>query len=363
MADLSVIINGIRFENPVFPAAGPNVRNADMMKKAVDGGAGAIVAKTISVVPADDPRPTIHKAVCGGLMNCETWSEIPAEKLIEDLKEVKKLDVPLIASVGYQPEEVAKLGKMLEEEVKPDIIEFSVHYIGRTVQPVVNVAKALRENVSCPIWAKISPNFLDIEGIALALNPHVDGFVAINSVGPVLDFDIESGKPVLGSDYGQGWLSGPPIMPVALRIVYQISSVQNKPVIGVGGIENGDDAIKFFMAGASAIQVCSGAIKKGNDIYGKIACEISQWLEAHGYMKINDIRGLYHKKLAEREQYKEIPRICVDSEKCISCGICVHKCVQGALYIDGDVAVARRDRCIGCGYCLDFCGTGALDLK
>jgi len=363
MTDISVEINGIKFRNPVMPAAGPNVRTGELMLAAIAGGAGGIVSKTISKIPADDPRPTIRKIAGKGLVNCETWSEIPAEKLSEECKLVKDVGVPLIVSIGYKADEVRKLGRWIQEELIPDAIEFSTHYVGRSIQPLVEIAQALRKSVEIPIWMKISPNVLEIEELAVAVSPYIDAFVAINSYGPVLDFDVENPAPLLGSDYGQGWLSGPPITPIALRIVHQIASVQDKPVIGVGGIERGVDAIKFFMVGASAVQVCSAAIRHGHSVYGKIADEISDWLDEHDYNSIADIKGLYRERLKQRNPFTQKPTMTIDESKCTGCKACIERCIQGALYMNGDVANVISEKCIGCGFCQDFCKFDAMKLR
>jgi dihydroorotate dehydrogenase (NAD+) catalytic subunit len=363
MANLSVSVNGIRFPNPVLTAAGPNVRTADLMLQAAAGGAGGIVSKTVSVHAARDPRPTIRGTVCRGLMNCETWSEMPVEEYLQECRKVKDAGVPLILSVGYKPDEVSRLGKLFEAEVGPAAIEFSTHYTGRSLEPLIEVAQALRSSVSVPIWMKISPNFPDIEKLALAVSPIVDGFVAINSYGPVLDFDVESGAPLLGSDQGQGWMSGPAILPIGLRIVHQLTSIQDRPVIGVGGIEKGVDAVKFFMAGASAVQICSAAIRNGHTAYGKVAREIAEWLDRHSYSSVREIQGLYGKRLLERRSYGETPVMSVDPEKCTGCEACQPRCVQGALYMDDRVARVRPASCIGCGFCQDYCAYDAMELK
>ena len=138
---------------------------------------------------------------------------------------------------------------------------------------------------------KVSPSTPNIEELAIRAASYVDAFVAINSVGPALDFDIETPHATLGSKNSFGWLSGPAIRPIALRIVSQIASVQPKPVIGVGGIASGADAIQFFMAGASLVQVCTAAILKGASVYGAIADDMKTWLEKHGYASAEDIRA------------------------------------------------------------------------
>ncbi len=302
MTDMTARVNGISFSNPVLTAAGPNVGTCAKLMEAVKGGAGGIVTKTVSRLPAKDPRPTIRKGPCGGLINCETWAEIPAEEYFEGYREVKKSGLPLILSIGYSPEDMKYLGALLEREIQPDAFEFSTHYTGKSAEPLLAVARALRETVSVPIWMKISPNTPDFEELAAKASEFVDAFVAINSLGPVLDFDPDHPVPPLGSSWGQGWLSGPPILPLALRMVYQIASVQPKPVIGVGGISTGRDAVKFFQAGASLVQICTAALTRGSGVYGQVAGEVRKWLEERSISSQESLRGEYARQCAARRK-------------------------------------------------------------
>ena len=360
---ISTSICGIALRNPVLTAAGPNVLSAELMRLAVEGGAGGIVTKTISIEPARDPRPTIRSIGTKGLINCETWAEKDYREFIEECKSLKDLGVPLIVSIGYKPDEVRFLGRFVEEELAPDALEFSTHYVGRDVEPLLEIAQALRESVSCPIWMKLSPNFPNIEELALGASEYVDAFVAINSYGPVLDFDPEEPVPLLGSERGYGWMSGAPLLPIALRIVHQVSSVQDKPVIGVGGIFSGTDAIKMIMAGASAVQVCSAAIQYGHNIYGKIAAQMEEWLDEHGYSSIEEVCGLYGRLLRQRQRFEQKPVMTVNRQKCTGCGVCVQRCIQGALYMEDKLAMVVPEKCIGCGFCQDFCRFDAMQLQ
>jgi len=169
----------------------------------------------------------------------------------------------------------------------------------------------------------------------------------------------------LGTKFGTGWLSGRPLKPVALRCVFEIAREVSKPVIGVGGIFTGADAIDFIMAGASAVQICTAAILHGPNIYGRVATEMAQWLERHGCTKLSDIRGkfleAYHK--GHRITFDGRPPL-IDHSKCVRCGMCVTSCCPGALALHG----ADKDKmlavdahvCVHCGLCLSTCPQQAL---
>ena len=376
MADISVTINGISFVNPVLPAAGPNVRTGAQMLAAADAGAGGIVSKTVSLLPARDPRPTIRTVTARGLVNCETWSEMPLDAFLTELARARTAAVPLVVSVGYSPREVEELGRRIDAEIEPAAFEFSTHYTGKDPEPLLEVARALRRAVRTPIWMKLSPNFPDLEELARRAAPLVDAFVAVNSYGPVLEIDVESGSPLLGSETGEGWLSGPPLLPIALRIVHLLTEVQDKPVIGVGGISRGTDAVKFLQAGAAAVQVCSAAVREGHGVYGRIAGELADWLDSHGHGSPAAIRGLYTRRLAERTAFSTRPLMHIDVSSCTGCEACIKRCVQGALSMRAagpgeaanrekphQIAAVNPDLCIACGFCQDFCSFGAMTLK
>ncbi|MFW6260220.1 MAG: 4Fe-4S binding protein [Spirochaetota bacterium] len=364
MADLSTRVTGIELAHPVLPAAGPNVRTGSMMTAALAGGAAGIVSKTVSTTAATDARPTIRRTTNGGVVNAETWSEIPVDDYLADLAEAKATGAPLIVSIGYQPHEVAALGRLIESEVGPHAFEFSTHYTGSETEPLVEVARALREAVSVPVWMKLSPGFPDIPALASAAAPYVDAFVAINSYGPVLDFDPARPVPLLGSPGGTGWLSGPPIRPIALRIVAELARSQEKPIVGVGGIERGRDAVQFLMAGANAVGVCTAAIEAGHGVYGRIAREIDAWLDEHGYASVDEIRGRYPAGSAFAARSPATAAVMtIDAQACTGCRACVKSCVHGALSMDGRIAVVDPGRCIGCGYCLESCRYEAMELK
>ncbi len=398
MVNLEVEIAGLKFKNPVMNAACPISRDAETMKQLIDNGVGGVVAKTISVKPAIVPRPSMAVVDRGiarvqvlktikpghvrienrdsgnyrfiyGFLNAELWSDIPAEHYFERefpiaIKYARENNVVFIASIGYKPEELQLLGpKCVKAGV--DAIEFSTHYIGRDYRPVVEAAKTLREVVDVPIFAKLSPFTPDIPNLVRELEKvGVDGIVATNTIGPALHIDIETGKPIVGGPYGYGWLSGPALKPLALAIVAEVARNTRLPVIGVGGITRGTDVIEYFMAGASAVQICTAALIEGPGVFRRILDEVKDWLTKHGYSSILDVKGVALKYLKpEPLRTHALPPV-VDVKKCIGCGFCEQVCNYDAVHVveteDGLKAQVNVDKCYGCGLCTSICPTRAI---
>lgn len=359
MAKLSVNICGIEFRNPIMPAAGPPVRNGAMAKAAAKGGAGAIVTKTVSVVPADVPRPCMAE-VKGGFLNAELWSELPKEQWLDyEYKQARETGLPLIISIGYTADQIKEMAKL----VKPfaDALELSTHYVGNDISPINNALKAAKDEVDVPVFVKLSPHN-NIQEIAEAVEESgADGLVMINSFGPCLGIDIETGRLYMGSKDGYGWLSGSAIRPLALRCVFDAARVVKIPIIGVGGISSGRDAVEMLMAGASAVQVCTSAILKGPQIYGKIVRELNEFLDSHGYDSVDDIKGLAIKKFSEHE-FRTYPKVpVVDQDRCRLCSICETSCPYQAISRTNKLIINDK-KCFGCGLCVSRCPHKALSI-
>ena len=361
MVDISTEFAGLKLKNPVMTAAGPTSRDGMTLLNSAAGGVGGLVAKTVSIKPADVPRPNMAALKEGrvgsrrGVLNAELWSELPVEQWLEKEYAIAlSSGLPLIASVGYTPEEVSQLGPKLEK-AGVNAIEFSTHYVGGHTE----IAKALKEVVEIPIFAKISPK-VDVGEVAKSLEPHVDGIVGINTYGPCLRIDIETGKPMLGSSDGFGWMSGVSLKPIALRCIADIARAVKVPVIGVGGVASGADVIEFVMVGASAVEVCTASILEGDTIYGKIAGETAEWLKSHGYDSLEDIKGVALHHMDGSATLTPPPT--VDMEKCNLCGLCPKSCVYGAITVDkkNDLFEIDKDLCEACGMCISVCPYHAL---
>jgi len=359
MAKLSVNICGIEFVNPVMPAAGPPVKDGAMCQAAARGGAGGIVTKTISVKPADVPRPCMAE-VKGGFLNTELWSELPKEQWLEsEYKLAQETGLPLLIGLGYTAEQISELAPLVAPYATG--LELSTHYVGNDISPIINALKAAKEAVDIPVFMKMSPH-PNIQEIAKAVeDAGADGLVMINSFGPCFGIDLATGLPLMGSKEGYGWLSGAAIKPLALRCIYDAARVVKIPIIGVGGVTNGLDVAEMFMAGASAVQVCTEAILKGPSIYGKIVGELDAFLDSYGYESIEEIKGLTLRKMAEKTTKNVLSIPVVNSQKCTLCGLCEASCAYDAISRSQELKI-DQDKCFSCGLCISRCKQKALKM-
>ncbi|MEM2383267.1 MAG: 4Fe-4S binding protein [Desulfurococcaceae archaeon] len=403
MVSLEVSFAGLYFKNPLMNAACPISRDSDSMIKLIDAGVGGVVAKTISIAPAIVPRPsmavvdrgvatsTILRTLAPGkikaqpqsntgnmrvfyaLLNAELWSDIPTEHLLEReypvvRKYASERGVPFIASIGYKPFELRILGSKVQR-AGVNAIEFSTHYIGQDWRPIVEAAKVLRESVDIPIFAKISPFTPNIPELIKELEKvSVDGLVATNTIGPALSIDLETGKPIVGGPYGYGWMSGPALKPLALAVVAMAAKHTKLPIIGVGGVSRGEDIVEYFMAGASAVQVCTIVLIEGYSSIGRLLKELERWLIMHKYTSILDVKGVALKYLSDKPMRTwPIPPV-INEVKCIGCGLCEQVCNYEAIKvleknISGRVKLTAsidQAKCYGCGLCVSVCPTRAL---
>ncbi|HJW20854.1 MAG TPA: hypothetical protein VJ506_00335 [Candidatus Limnocylindrales bacterium] len=353
--DLGVEVCGLRFPNPVLTAAGPPVHDGEAIRACAAGGAGGLVTKTISRTAAEPTTPNMAE-VAHGFLNAELWSELAPERWIErEYGIAREAGLPVIVSLGYTAADVADLAPRIRPFA--DAVELSTHYIGEDAEPMVAAIRAAKAALDVPIWVKLSPLGREMRRAAEeAQAAGADAIVAINSFGPCLAIDVETGYPRLGGADGYGWLSGPALKPLAVRCVRDVASAVDIPVIGCGGVSRGVDAIELLMAGAAAVQVCTAAILRGPAVFGKIADEMATWLGRHGYARPAEVVGLALGREATRGS--GVPLL--DLDLCNGCGLCEVSCAERAIRVVDGKAIIDEEHCSRCGLCLSRCRPGAL---
>jgi dihydroorotate dehydrogenase (NAD+) catalytic subunit len=299
MTDLSTEICGVRFRNPtVLPAGILGVTSASLI------AAGAVTTKSIGPEKRAGHINPVVVEVDGSLLNAVGLSCPSLEESIESLKKtVKEAKAPVIASFyGRTVEEFGLVAERISV-AKPAFIEANISCpnieddygkpFGTSCELAAKVTSEIKKNSSISLIVKLSPNVSDIKGIAAAVEEAgADCLAAINTVGPGMYIDIQSGRPVLSNR--MGGMSGPAIRPIAVRCVYDISGTVDIPVIGMGGVCSGRDAAEMLIAGASAVGIGTAVWKKGPEVFSKVCAELVNYMKANGYGSLNELIGTAH---------------------------------------------------------------------
>lgn len=357
--DLHTSVAGITLANPLMPASGPLTGDAEKMCDIASQGVGAVVSKTVSVTAARVPRPCI-RAGRDALQNAELWSEHGPEVWAQDFLPAFRAAypaLPLFVSVGYHPDEVASLIPRLAPFA--DAFEVSTHYVGKDLDAIAQTVRTLRDCTDKPFFFKLSPHIPDAVGFAqMVVENGGAGVAAANSVGPAVQVDLAARSLAMGNGEGEVWLSGPAIKPLALALVRRIRrAVPACAVLGVGGVQSVEDVLEFLLAGADAVQMLSGAMLKGRDLYARILKELPAALARYGFASVEDVRRTGLADFAPRYE-KRVPR--VDDAKCVGCASCANKCPYFAINMQGGKARVDGEKCFGCGLCQSICPARAI---
>ena len=301
MVDLAMEVAGLRLRNPTMLASGFLDETGGSLLRVFKAGAGAVVTKSIGPEPREGyANPTVVE-LDAGLLNAVG---LPNPGIVEFEREVRQaLDggAAVIGSVyGKDAHEYARCAlKMEEYGVQAVELNLSCPHarglgteIAQHADAVAEITKAVRDAVGVPVFPKLSPNVADIASFAdAAKRGGADAVTAINTVKSMaIAADLK--MPVLSNAYGG--LSGPAIKPVGLRCVYEIRESVDIPIVGVGGIETGADAIEYLMAGANAVQIGTAILRRGIDVFAHVCREMSAWMDANGYSKVADLVGAAH---------------------------------------------------------------------
>lgn len=294
--DLRVNIAGITLENPISTASGTfSARESGTFYDINE--LGAIITKGVSVEPWDgNPTPRIAETY-GGMLNSVGLQNPGIDSLIRnELPYLCSLHPKIIVNVaGKTIEEYCRaVEKLSDTEVDlleiniscPNIKEGGISF-GADAGMAAEITRAVKKVSKKPILMKLTPNVSDITEIAKAVESEgADGVSLINTLLG-MKIDIYRKKPVLWNK--MGGLSGPVIKPVAVRMVYQVRRAVNIPIIGLGGIMTGEDAVEFFMAGADMISVGTAALVDPMAPL-RIKRELIDFMSQNGYQNLKEIR-------------------------------------------------------------------------
>lgn len=301
---LSVQLAGLSLDYPGMLASGVLGYSAESMQRVIEGGAGAVVTKSVGLQAREGyVNPTVVQSKCG-LINAMGLPNPGVDVYVEEIKHVKSLFCqPLIVSIfGYSSEDYVVVAKKVVE-AGADALELNVSCphvkqtgseIGQNPDVLFKVVSAVKEAVRVPVFVKLSPNVTDVVLLAsAAVAAGADALTAVNTLRAIA-IDVETAKPILSNI--RGGLSGSAMKNVALRCVYDIrEKIVDTPIIGCGGISNWQDAVEFFLAGASAVQIGTAIAFEGPEVFQTINQGIKNYLEKKQFRSLEEIVGLSHR--------------------------------------------------------------------
>lgn len=300
---LSTNLAGLALDNPTILASGILGYSAESMLRVIKGGAGAVVTKSVGLEPRMGyANPTVVQAK-SGLINAMGLPNPGIDQYVDEIKYAKSLiHAPLIVSVfGYSADEYTAVAKKAVE-AGADAVELNVSCphvkqtgaeIGQNATLLYEVVSKVKAQVHKPVIVKLSPNVTDIVDLACAaVRGGADALTAVNTLKAIA-IDVETMLPVLSNV--KGGLSGPAVKPVALRCVYDLREKVQVPIIGCGGIVDWRDAVEYFLAGASAVQVGTAIALEDTDVFQSINRGIEVYLRKKHYRSVKDIVGLSHR--------------------------------------------------------------------
>ena len=289
---------GIEMKNPVTVASGTFGYGREYAEFFDLGKLGAIITKGTSLKPRSGNKPSRVCETASGMLNSIGLQNPGVEYFANnDLPFLRKFDTKIIVNAcGSSIDEYVELCKILNNldidgvELNlscPNVKEGCMAF-GNTYEGVKKVTSEVRKVLDKPLIVKLTPNVTDIAGIAKGVEDGGADAISLINTLLAMKIDIYKRKPVLANN--TGGLSGPAIRPVAVRMVYQVAQAVNIPIMGLGGIVSGEDAIEFMLAGATTVSIGAGNFI---DPYTsvKVVEGIEEYMRKCNIEDINDIIG------------------------------------------------------------------------
>lgn len=291
---------GVEFENPVVTGSGTFGFGYEYSQYYDLDSIGGISVKGLTLKPREGNKPPRIAEVYGGILNSVGLQNPGLENfLTNDLPFLKKKfkKCRIIANIaGNTIEDYIEMGRLISQS-NVDIVEMNISCpnvkhggvaFGTDCNMVSEITSRVKEQCDKPLVVKLSPNVTDITAIAKAAEgAGADGLSLINTLLG-MKIDINTRRPVLNNNVGG--MSGPAVKPVAVRMVWQVANAVNIPIIGMGGIQDGNDAVEFMLAGASLVSV---GTQNFVDPYAavKTANGIEEYMKKQGIEDVNELIG------------------------------------------------------------------------
>lgn len=300
MADISVNIGNLQLKNPIMTASGTFGYGVEFQDFVPLEEIGGIIVKGTTLQPREGNAYPRMAESAQGMLNCVGLQNKGVDYFCKHIYPVvKDIDTNIIVNVsGNSPETYAECASRVNELDKIPAIELNISCpnvkkggmaFGVTPEGAASVVHEVRKQYGKTLIVKLSPNVTDITEIARAVE--AEGADAVSLINTLMGTSIDIEKRCFNLSIGTGGLSGPCVKPVALRMVYQVAKAVKIPVVGLGGISSATDAIEFFMAGASAVEIGTANFVDPA-ITVKVKNGVNEWLDNHGCTSLTEIVGV-----------------------------------------------------------------------
>lgn len=298
MADLKVNIAGVDFSNPIITASGTFGFGREYGEFYPLSSIGGVSCKGITLKERlGNPPPRIAETP-SGMLNAVGLQNPGVDYFIKnDLTWLKEQNTVVIANIaGNTPEDYCAMAEKLSD-TDVDMIEMNIScpnvkqggvQFGTSCEAAASITKAVREHCKKPLMVKLSPNVTDITEIAKAVEAAGADVLSLINTLTGMRINIETGRPIIRNN--TGGLSGPAVLPVAIRMVWQVANSVKLPIIGMGGISKWQDVVEMMMAGANAVQVgTANFIDPYTPI--KLVDGLNSYLDKKGISSVTELTG------------------------------------------------------------------------
>lgn len=394
MVDLTVEIGGVKFKNPIVVASATPTMDAIRMKHGIDGGAGAVIAKSLFGEAGrlgrkfprprfklidyreypDYPKSLPHAFTLRSLEECSAFDYPTYMDDINRTKDIIKDDGVVIASLsGSSLDEWSEMCELVNK-TNADFVELNnscpfaadmgVKMGAGAVDVTYEAVKTCAGILKKPFSVKITPQAND--PVAIAKQVEAAGAYAVNMSARFsgIVIDIETARPVpFGAMGGYG---GPYLIGYGLKLVSQAAKELKIPIISGLGVWDWRDIVAYTMCGATLVQSAAAIMLQGYKITGKWAESMAAWMEGKGYKSLDEMRGVALSniiKTADVPREPENIKATIDTAKCTRCGICLRSCFYDAITLTKVGAVINPQLCDVCGMCTEVCPEHAAQLQ
>ena len=376
MADLTTTYTGIILSNPIVVGSAGITGRSDLVRRAADAGAGAVVMKSLGPRHWRSPRMAILRrdgqTPTTTFYSVEGSSQLGEQAYAEEVARAKAaVNIPVIASLtAFNDDDWVRQARLIAQ-AGADALELDItcphgaHMLvsNDALAEIGRVTALVKASISIPVIPKLTPQA--DSPVAAALTAESAGADAVTAFNRFtgLDIDVRKQSPILhGGLAGHG---GPWSIYYVMRWVTEMYPRLRIPISSSGGVFGWEDVAKMLLAGATTVQTCTAVILGGYGVVTDMVRGVERYMDEMGHRTVDEFRGRAAARLqsaATIDRTRQY-RAEIDPMICTECGVCAKMCIYDAARPNPSGGYAVDDRCAGCGLCAQLCPSGAISVR